>query len=188
MITSDSKLKDFILKVKILRDEDCKKIINILETKKFDRHTWLNDNYEVSSRDKNELEVFYTEKDKTLRTFFSGVTNNALHFYKRKVNPLDFAGSFCPTRINRYSSNQDMESHCDFIKSLFTGEQRGIPVVSIVGSLNDDFEGGRLIFNNDYDFELKTGEVVVFPSTFLYEHKVTAVSKGQRYSFVSWAW
>jgi hypothetical protein len=33
-----------------------------------------------------------------------------------------------------------------------------------------------------------TGDVIIFPSTFLYPHKVNEVKKGIRYSFVSWAW
>ena len=40
----------------------------------------------------------------------------------------------------------------------------------------------------DKNIEMHTGDVIIFPSTFLYPHKVNEVKKGIRYSFVSWAW
>jgi predicted 2-oxoglutarate/Fe(II)-dependent dioxygenase YbiX len=71
---------------------------------------------------------------------------------------------------------------------LFDGQQKGIPVLSLVGVLNDEYEGGELTFFDDYKLDLKQGDVVVFPSCFLYPHKVNEITKGTRYSLVSWAW
>ena len=79
-----------------------------------------------------------------------------------------------------------MSRHSDHIVSLFTGEQRGIPVLSIVGVLNDDYQGGEFIMFDDYEIKFKAGDVIIFPSIFLYPHKVKPVKKGIRYSFVSW--
>ena len=53
--------------------------------------------------------------------------------------------------------------------------------------LNNDYEGGKLIFY-DKEYKLKKGEIIVFPSNFLYPHKVTKITKGERYSFVVWVW
>ena len=36
------------------------------------------------------------------------------------------------------------------------------------------------------EYKLKAGEVIIFPSNFLYPHKVNPVSKGTRYTFISW--
>ncbi len=33
---------------------------------------------------------------------------------------------------------------------------------------------------------LKTGDMIIFPSNFLYPHQVMPVTKGERYSIVSW--
>ena len=95
---------------------------------------------------------------------------------------------FSQIRFNRYNKNQIMSKHCDHIQSLFTGNIRGIPILSIVAVLNDDYEGGEFIMFDDYEIKFKAGDLIVFPSVFLYPHLVKPVKKGIRYSFVSWCY
>jgi predicted 2-oxoglutarate/Fe(II)-dependent dioxygenase YbiX len=38
------------------------------------------------------------------------------------------------------------------------------------------------------NIKLKKGDLLIFPSVFLYPHKVEPVKKGIRYSFISWVW
>lgn len=60
--------------------------------------------------------------------------------------------------------------------------------VSISVVLNDEFEGGELgFFDNQKKYNLKKGDVLVFPANFLYEHQVNVVTSGVRYSIVTWA-
>ena len=35
---------------------------------------------------------------------------------------------------------------------------------------------------------LKQGELLIFPSNFMFPHKVEPVTKGTRYSYISWVW
>ena len=59
--------------------------------------------------------------------------------------------------------------------------------LSVVITLNNDFEGGNLVFRdhpNHPEFESRGGSIVVFPS-FL-THEVTPITKGIRYSLVCW--
>jgi hypothetical protein len=95
---------------------------------------------------------------------------------------------FSKIRFNRYKKNQIMSKHCDHIHSLFTGEIRGIPILSIIGVLNDDYTGGDLIMFNDYKIKLKAGDLIIFPSLFMYPHLIKPIKKGTRYSFVSWCY
>tara|TARA_R110000803_G_scaffold35327_1_gene76453 strand:- start:847 stop:1428 length:582 start_codon:yes stop_codon:yes gene_type:complete len=95
---------------------------------------------------------------------------------------------FSKIRFNRYRSNQIMSKHCDHIHDVFDGERKGIPIVSILGVLNDNYKGGEFIMFDDYNIKLKTGDLLLFPSVFLYPHKVEPVLEGERYSFVSWSW
>ena len=81
-----------------------------------------------------------------------------------------------------------MEEHWDSVYGLFEGERRGTPTLSIIGTLNDDYEGGEFIMFGDKKIDMKTGDLLIFPSTFLYPHKVNPVTKGSRYSYVSWTW
>ena len=36
--------------------------------------------------------------------------------------------------------------------------------------------------------DTRKGDLIIFPSNFLYPHKITPVTKGVRYSYVSWVW
>lgn len=59
--------------------------------------------------------------------------------------------------------------------------------LSTILYLNDDFEGGNLIFP-DFNLSLKPepGLFICFPSNYNYVHGVEPVLKGTRYSIVSW--
>ena len=81
-----------------------------------------------------------------------------------------------------------MANHCDHISSLFDGKRKGIPILSIIGLLNDDFEGGELIMFEDKKIDTKKGDLLIFPSNFMYPHEIMPVTKGVRYSYVSWVW
>ena len=95
---------------------------------------------------------------------------------------------YSQVRFNRYNVDTRMKEHCDHIHSMFDGQRKGIPVLSILGSLNDDYKGGDLIFWQNKKIKLKAGSIMIFPSNFMYPHKVVEVTKGTRYSYVSWAW
>ncbi len=79
-----------------------------------------------------------------------------------------------------------MREHYDHIHSIFDGKMKGVPLVSIVANLNDDYEGSEFYCRGE-KIELKTGDILLFPSNFMYPHEVRETTKGTRYSFVSWA-
>lgn len=93
---------------------------------------------------------------------------------------------FTQIRFNRYQETKMMALHCDHIHSLFPGDKKGVPVLSVVGALNDGYEGGEFIMFEDTHIELPKGAIMVFPSNFMYPHTVLPVTKGVRHSFVSW--
>lgn len=68
---------------------------------------------------------------------------------------------------------------------------RGIRHLSIIINLNDDYEGGDLIFTDQKNIEIKRlkltkGSIVFFPSNFMYPHGIEPITKGTRYSIVAW--
>ena len=81
-----------------------------------------------------------------------------------------------------------MNLHCDHIHTIFDGQRKGIPTLSLLGSLNDNYEGGDLILFDDFKIELEKGDLIIFPSNFLYPHRVEPVLSGVRYSYISWVW
>jgi hypothetical protein len=95
---------------------------------------------------------------------------------------------FMDIRLNKYNENNKMNNHCDHIHTLFDGNARGIPILTILGSLNDDYQGGKFIMWEDKEVTINKGELIIFPSNFLYPHRVETITKGTRYTFVSWVW
>jgi len=91
-------------------------------------------------------------------------------------------------RFNQYKEDRLMALHCDHIHSLFDGEIKGIPTISVVGALNDDYEGGEFVMFEDEVIKMPKGCLLLFPSIFLYPHRVDPVTKGVRNTYVSWAW
>ena len=70
----------------------------------------------------------------------------------------------------------------------------GFPrVLSAILLLNDDYEGGELEFSDpttsklSVRIESQSGRLIIWPSCFLYPHGVKPITKGTRYSIVSWA-
>ena len=52
-------------------------------------------------------------------------------------------------RYNRYNSNKLMALHCDHIHSMFDGNLKGIPILTVIGLLNENYSGGELILFED---------------------------------------
>ena len=63
--------------------------------------------------------------------------------------------------------------------------------LSIIYRLNNDFEGGDLVWSMHGEEFLrlkpKPNSLVVWPSNFLYPHRVEPIKKGLRWSVVAWA-
>jgi hypothetical protein len=60
-----------------------------------------------------------------------------------------------------------------------------VTTISIVVYLNDDYEGGSLWFPRfSLDVKPRAGDVIVFPSTYIYEHASQDMISGTKYSVV----
>lgn len=118
------------------------------------------------------------------------ITSSVLGEYMKQLNFEWFQGwsGFTPPRWNMYKETRKMALHADRIKSMFDGTIKGDPTLSVLSSLNNDYEGGEFVlFENDV-VPLEAGDMLVFPSTFMYPHKVEPVTSGVRYSCISWVW
>lgn len=59
--------------------------------------------------------------------------------------------------------------------------------VTIILNLNDDYEGGKLSYIKDHNMiAMGKGDIVIFPSNFMYPHRINPVTSGTRYSIISW--
>lgn len=60
-----------------------------------------------------------------------------------------------------------------------------VTTVSVVAYLNDNYEGGELYFPRfNLTIKPKQGDVLVFPSTYIYEHASLPMKSGTKYSVV----
>jgi hypothetical protein len=170
----------------------CEKIIEKgIQTEEWEPHVWTqynneNDSLVFSSRDKELLvKGIDDETEKPLNVHIE----DCLVTYKETLDRVGIAlsvNNFSKARINRYIEGTNMQKHHDNIASLFE-KGLGSPTLSIVGVLNNNYKGGDFIMFDTMKIDLKAGDIMVFPSSFLYPHEVTTVTEGERWSLVSWA-
>ena len=85
--------------------------------------------------------------------------------------------------ILKYEDNGHYQAHTDYGK--FTPRQ-----ISFSYILNDDYEGGEFEFvlpkKRSMKIKPKENSCIMFPSNFMFPHKVHPVPKGTRYVIVGW--
>ena len=59
--------------------------------------------------------------------------------------------------------------------------------ISTLYYINDDYSGGEINFPRfNLSFKPKANQMIIFPSTYVYNHSVSPVTEGERYAVVSW--
>ena len=193
MNNPDSKLKDFIHHEKNMMPESlCDDIVNVIKERDWTPHTWYSPTANTMvSEETQELDIQDSTMDQM--NLISPHLHKAFYHYSEKykfdsTKTDKIAYQFSTIRFNRYRSGQIMRQHHDHIHSLFDGNEKGIPVLSFILNLNDDYEGADLFFWENHVVPLGKGDIIMFPSLFLFPHGVTEAKRGKRYSAVSWAW
>ena len=203
-------IEDNLFHKKDFLDKDfCKSVVENLKGSEWERHDFTG--YETNDPEHGfgwQREVKSTPSGNQEPDFlghtgsgwkeFQAETNNyiirqlssALSEYIRSFGYKWFNGwnGYSVIKFLRYSETQQMAEHCDHISSLFDGNVKGIPMLSVVGQLNEDFDGGEFVMFGDKVIDFESGDVIIFPSNFMYPHRVEPVTKGARYSYVSWAY
>ena len=182
-------IMDYVFVTNDISNEDCKFILDDLKTKKTVKHHWYdyktNEKYSKATAEPN---VYFANQIHT--QLLIPIVSRALEKYEEKCVP-KFARKMISRisniRFNFYHKGSTMREHIDHIQSIFDGVEKGVPMLSAVGVLNDDYEGGEFLMH-DKLIPLKAGDMLIFPSSFLYPHTVKHVKKGVRHTFVCWAY
>ena len=199
----------FLHKLGFLGKDFCKHALEVLEKSEWEKHfftgyetndpehgfAWKKE-VQSSPAGSDEPEFFartspgWGEEQAKINNVIIKKLQPALIDYVRSFRYKWFDGweGYSAIKFLRYSEDHKMSEHCDHIRSLFDGKIKGIPMLSIVGQLNEDFDGGEFVMWGGKVIELKAGDMIVFPSNFMYPHRVEPVKKGKRYSYVSWAY
>jgi hypothetical protein len=96
-------------------------------------------------------------------------------------NFVRFINSDSGYELLRYTEGGFYKQHVD------NGKKVNLRVLSMSINLNDDYDGGEFaFFNRELIIKTKPGSVILFPSNFMYPHEITPVTKGTRYSIITW--
>ena len=184
-------IEDYIYVENHIPVELCESLVDECNKKEWKKHTWHSNYTNIStSEETKELDVMPCTQEQQNK--ITPYLIKALEDYQtRNSVPGDKTGTrwltkFSPIRFNKYEVGNTMREHYDHIHSIFDGKMKGVPIVSIVANLNEDYEGSEFMCR-DKEIKLKTGDILLFPSNFMYPHEVKETIKGTRYSFVSWA-
>ena len=165
-----------------ISEDDCDKIMS--HNWPMQKSTYANNKGKVKASDERvKMDEVWVKQNmpfyENLKTTFIKVIS------KYSTDHRDFACiHHTDFRINKYSEGGFMSRHCDNIHHSH-GQHYGYPQVSSLLFLNDDYEGGEFIVAGEIFFP-KKGSAIIFPSNFMYPHKVGIVTKGTRWSIVSW--
>ena len=187
-------LKDHIFEYDLLSDHECDQIVSLLDSREWGEFSWYQD-FEQVDIDKNSNMKSTVTAPEAVDIIQPHVNDELFSAFHEKYNYYDIeddqtGGSFWEAcsgiKFNKYDVGDYLSPHYDHIRDFFQGQFRGIPVTSVVGVLNDDFEGGEIRFWKEHTVNIKKGSVLVFPALYLFPHEVPPVTKGTRYSWIQW--
>ena len=167
----------------------CNQTVKEMNNIEFQEHTFYNPQTGKYMARSGSRELSMSWGDVTTKNHINDRVGQIAQQYINELNMPWFSKfqAYTHVRFNKYAESKMMALHCDHIHSMFDGERKGIPILSVLGVLNDDYEGGEFHLINEI-INFTKGDILVFPSNFMYPHKVEPVTKGTRYSYISWIW
>lgn len=195
-------LLDYIIKFdKVIPEEVCEKTIEELSKDGWTRHKMYDDYGNIIEPNEHDNSIgdghlySYLNADRescmVAREIIMNIFDNTVDRYHQlpiikalHTNPPN--QKISQPRFNRYEDGECMPKHTDFIVSGI-----GQAYLSILVALNEstEYEGGDFVICKDYVVnDFNTGDVLIFPSWIAYPHFVTPVTKGTRYTAISWVY
>lgn len=190
-------LSKYILTVDDIVEEEClDRIIMWLEGNPnlFQRAKTVNtftmlEKEEKKIRDTSNINLSPHHQSYTARhwaNYLGAKFTQALSVYSKQYNFASFPGlQLIDMQVLKYKEQGHYTFHVDHCNEIPR-------TMSMILLLNDDYQGGELCFadpngSNENKVKNKKGRMILWPSNFLYPHKVSPVTKGTRYSIVCWA-
>jgi len=172
----------------VISPNECKFVVDELNSKLWHKHAYNNPKTGETTTYDDDLEVLFEGSQS------SGLVMEKIDYcLKEYIETYKFPWFSSITgrtevRFNKYEVGTRMRQHMDNITTIFDGTRKGSPTLTVLGMLNEEYEGGEFVIMEDLVIPFKRGDIVIFPSNFLYPHEVLPVTKGTRYSFVSWTY
>jgi PKHD-type hydroxylase len=166
----------------ILSPQECAEIIELGTTKGIKKHdNVINSNAVEVDKSVRSTDIYFINDIETYKKIMPHVTRlNHWGYNFTRVEPLQL-GIYNEGDHYDWHVDDDGQTY-DASAGPFAGLHRQLSF-SIL--LNEDFEGGEFVMENDVVIPLNTkGTMLLFPST--RPHKVNPVTQGTRYSLVGW--
>jgi len=117
-----------------------------------------------------ELEYIYTEVSATVRSCVEDYRT------KQNIHPMEYMEAI---NFIKYGVGEHFAPHNDHGLTY-------VSTISTVTYFNNNYEGGELEFSKlGYKIKPEPGDVVVFPSTYIYTHSSLPVTSGVKYAAVT---
>tara|TARA_R100000329_G_scaffold146468_1_gene133010 strand:- start:1038 stop:1601 length:564 start_codon:yes stop_codon:yes gene_type:complete len=174
---------------KVISIKDCKKMISYMDIncKTKAEVVGARNKPVTDTKTRDVLSHWLNPNDYGAPEYFNIVEQGIKSAVIKYSKHIKFLGRLALNEINllKYEKGNFYIKHVDQSASLNR-------TLSIIINLNEEYEGGDVIFTNPFTDKpyskpkLKAGDILLFPSNFLYPHQVTPLKKGVRYSIVSW--
>ena len=190
------KVDDYIWKKNIIPTKLCHQTVKELTKKKdkhWIKHLWYHNEQATLVDTGYVRECKMHASTQVQQDAYAPYLIKALEEYQRMYSVyggkagVRWLSNLSPLKFNKYENGSMMQKHYDHIHDIFDGKKKGVPIISIIVQLNEGYEGAEFCLRNK-DIPLKTGDVLFFPSNFMYPHEVKKIKKGVRYSIACWAW
>lgn len=173
----------YFLLPSVVREDFCESLVSTFELSQTEDAKFGDGNKDTSYRDTEILGIPFDTKE---NEWIAG----ELDGFIKQINAECFGfhlNGICEFQIAKYKEGAHYDNHMDMRMQNRSSTRK----LSISVQLSDakDYEGGEFLFSNDIGtpsqkYIQDKGTIIVFPS-FLY-HKITPVTKGERYSLVGW--
>ena len=179
-------LKDYIFQQSLFTNEFCDLVVNEFSQENFLRNNHCNSN---KTRFLGEFlltnEIINRKNSYTRKKILSEINNNIILSIEDYMNHLNInhlpLSEHTGIQFRKMLEGDHYLEHDDDKAGLSYNK------ITISISLNDSYEGGHLNFFNDtFTIKHKKGDIVMFPSSFLFPHSVSKVEKGIRYQLITW--
>jgi len=166
----------------------CQQSLRELDSAQFQKHWYYNT--KTQEKFSNDSDCYTSSEHLSTSQVIMDNVVGSIDTYQKELEFPWFHewSSVSNPRWNKYTVGTEMKKHCDHITNLFDGSRRGIPVLTILGLFQNSDKGGDLILFDDKTVNFQPMDILIFPSIFLFPHRVTPILEGVRYSFVCWAW
>jgi Rps23 Pro-64 3,4-dihydroxylase Tpa1-like proline 4-hydroxylase len=149
------------------------------------------DTINTMTRNTQTIGIPYSGKmqDLEFQTFSEAFYTNLNNLFFKNFDPIE------KDYVSTYGINTDWHDQYAILKygkgQFFTNHIDDHPDfhrrISTVYYLNDNYFGGEINFPRfGITFKPKANQMIIFPSTYVYNHSVSPVIEGERYAVVSW--